>query len=263
MCSSDLDLVRSCDLVFHEAALRITHCAAEPREAMETMADASFDLIELSASAGVGKFIFASSASIYGDAELFPTSERHHPYGDRTLYGATKLFAESLLRFFHDRNGLDYVVLRYFNVYGPRMDIHGKYTEVLIRWMERIDAGLPPVIFGDGAQTMDFVDVRDVARANLLAARCDATDEAFNIGSGIETSLAALASSLAALMGRPHLQPEFREERTVAAVRRRLADIGKARKLLNFSPQITLENGLKDLIAWWRRTRELVLESQP
>ena len=114
-------------------------------------------------------------------AEEFPTTERHHPYNNDTLYGAAKTFNEGMLRSFHDMYGLDYVALRYFNVYGPRMDIHGVYTEVLVRWMERIAAGQPPLIFGDGRQTMDFVHVADIARANMLAADADVTDGVFNI----------------------------------------------------------------------------------
>ena len=117
------------------------------------------------------KVVAASSASVYGLAERFPTDEQHHPYNNRTLYGAAKAFNEGLLRSFNDMYGLDYVALRYFNVYGPRMDMHGAYTEVFIRWMERIAAGQPPLIFGDGTQTMDFVYVDDIARANILAAR--------------------------------------------------------------------------------------------
>ena len=115
--------------------------------------------------------VASSSASVYGLAEEFPTTERHHPYNNDTFYGAAKAFNEGMLRSFHAMYGLDYVALRYFNVYGPRMDIHGLYTEVLIRWMERIDAGEPPLILGDGQQTMDFVHVADIARANILARR--------------------------------------------------------------------------------------------
>src|SRR5262249_52986092 len=144
----------------------------------------------------VEKVIAASSASIYGMAEDFPTDERHHPYNNRTIYGAAKAFNEALLRSFNEMCGLKYVALRFFNVYGPRMDIHGKYTEVMIRWMESIEKGMPPVIFGDGSQTMDFVHVRDVARANILAAKADVSDAVFNIGSGMETSLAELANLL-------------------------------------------------------------------
>jgi UDP-glucose 4-epimerase len=245
-------LVARADIVFHQAALRITHCAGEPRLAMEVMANATFDLLDLCAKRGVEKVIAASSASIYGMADSFPTEERHHPYNNRTLYGAAKAFNEALLRSFNDMYGLRYVALRYFNVYGPRMDIHGKYTEVLIRWMECIESGMRPTIFGDGLQTMDFVHVRDVARANILASKADVSDMVFNIGSGAETSLVNLASLLLQTMGRETLRPQFAAERKVNSVNRRLASIDAARRLLAFEASVPLEQGLADLVEWWR-----------
>jgi UDP-glucose 4-epimerase len=248
-------LVKATDLVFHQAALRITHCAAEPRLAMGVMVDATFNLLELCVKHDVEKVIAASSASVYGLAEEFPTSEGQNPYANRTLYGAAKAFNEGLLRVFNDMDGLDYVAFRYFNVYGNRMDIHGRYTEVLIRWMERLEAGLPPLIFGDGLQTMDFVHVRDVARANILGARAKVTDEVFNVGSGTETSLVQLAAILASVMGRHGLAPEFAPERSVNPVPRRLASTGKAERLLGFRATVSLEQGLADLVKWWRAER--------
>jgi UDP-glucose 4-epimerase len=245
------DLIGAADIVFHLAALRITHCAAEPREAFDIMVDATFELAKMCADAAIEKVVYASSASIYGMADSFPTSERHHSHEDRTLYGAAKMFGEGVLRAL----AVPHIALRYFNVYGPRMDIHGHYTEVLVRWMERIDAGLPPVIFGDGMQTMDFIDVRDVARANLLAAKAEPADGAFNVASGVETSLLQLAEELARVMGRPRLTPEFKAARSVNAVERRLADVEKARRILGFSSEIPLSEGLRDLVAWWRAQR--------
>ncbi len=150
---------------------------------------------------GRAKVVAASSASVYGLAEDFPTAEHHHPYANDTLYGAAKAFNEGLLRSLHAMRGLDYVALRYFNVYGPRMDIHGVYTEVLVRWMERIEAGQPPLILGDGTQTMDFVYTEDIARANVLAAQSDVTDDVFNVASGVETSLHEFAAMLLRVMG--------------------------------------------------------------
>ena len=179
--------------------------------------------------AGVRKVVAASSASVYGLADEFPTDERHHPYANDTLYGAAKTFNEGLLRSFHAMNGLDYVALRYFNVYGPRMDVHGVYTEVLVRWMERIAAGEPPLIFGDGTQTMDFVYVADIARANVLAAEADVTDAVFNVASGVETSLNELAETLLRVMG-SDLPVEYGPERAVNEVPRRLADTTAARE---------------------------------
>ena len=249
------ELVAGSDLVFHQAALRITHCAAEPRLGLEVMADATFNLLDLCVCHGVERVVAASSASIYGMAARFPTDEDHHPYDNRTWYGALKLFNEGMLRAFRDMHDLDYVALRYFNVYGPRMDLHGKYTEVLVRWMERIDAGLPPLIFGDGSQTMDFVHVHDVAEANLCALLGDASDVALNVGSGTETSLRRLAELLAAAMDRPDLVPEHGPERAVNPVPRRLASTTAAEQLLGFVSSVPLEQGLRELVGWWRANR--------
>jgi UDP-glucose 4-epimerase len=248
-------LVNATDIVFHQAALRITHCAAEPRLAMEVMVQSTFDLLELCVKHEVEKVVAASSASIYGMADQFPTTERQHPYNNRTLYGAAKAFNEGLLRTFNDMYGLKYVAFRYFNVYGDRMDIHGRYTEVLIRWMERLEAGQTPIIFGDGRQTMDFVHVRDVARANILGAKAEVNDEVFNIASGTETSLAQLAHSLTLVMARNGLRPEFAPERSVNPVPRRLASTAKAERMLGFRASVTLEEGLRDLVDWWRAER--------
>lgn len=244
-------LTRGTDLVFHLAALRITQCASEPRLALESLVDATFTVAEAAVAHGVGKVVFSSTASVYGAAETFPTTERHHPWNNDTLYGAAKVFGEGLLRSFHATSGLDYVVLRYFNVYGPRMDVHGKYTEVLVRWMERIAAGLPPVVHGDGRQTMDFVHVADIARANLLAASADLTDDVVNIATGHETSLLQLAEALVVAMDSGAV-PEHAPARAVADVPRRLADVTAAREKLGWQAQIHLPDGLRDLVQWWR-----------
>jgi nucleoside-diphosphate-sugar epimerase len=244
-------------VVFHQAAIRITQCAEQPRLALEVLVDGTFNVLEAAVKARVRKVVAASSASVYGLAEAFPTLESHHPYANRTIYGAAKAFDEALLRSFNDMYGVDYVALRYFNVYGPRMDVFGKYTEVLIRWMEAIDAGRPPVIFGDGSDTMDFVHVEDVARANVLAAEAPATDAVFNVGTGVETSLDALAATLLRVMGSP-LQPEYAPPRAVNAVRRRLASVDRAREEIGFRAQIPLADGLRSLVAWWRAERSAV-----
>lgn len=241
-------------VVFHQAAIRITQCAEQPRLAMEVLAEGTFNVLEAAQRAGVEKVIAASSASVYGLADTFPTVEDHHPYHNRTIYGAAKAFNEALLRSFHEMYGLDYVVLRYFNVYGPRMDIHGAYTEVLIRWMERIAAGLPPVIFGDGSETMDFVFVDDVARANVLAAQSDVSDAVFNVASGVETSLHNLARMLLEVMGSSQ-QPEYTRARRVNPVHRRLADTQRAADRLGFRAVVSLEEGLRRLTSWWQSER--------
>jgi UDP-glucose 4-epimerase len=243
-------LTAGADVVFHLAALRITQCAEEPRLALESLVDGTFTVLEAAAEHGVRKVVASSSASVYGQAEEFPTAERHHPYNNDTFYGAAKVFNEGMLRSFTAMYDLDYVALRYFNVYGPRMDIHGLYTEVLIRWMERVRAGEPPLILGDGRQTMDFVHVADIARANVLAAQADVTDEVFNIAAGEETSLLELAQRLVRAMG-SDLEPVHGEARRVNAVTRRLADVTAARERLGWEPRIGLDEGLRDLVAWW------------
>ncbi|GHE38657.1 SDR family NAD(P)-dependent oxidoreductase [Streptomyces vinaceus] len=243
------------ELVFHLAAIRITQCAEEPRLANEVLVDGTFNVLEAAVAAGVGKVVASSSASVYGLAETFPTTERHHPYNNDTFYGAAKAFNEGMLRSFHAMYGLDYIALRYFNVYGPRMDIHGLYTEVLIRWMERITAGEPPLILGDGTQTMDFADVRDIARANLLAAESDLTDEVFNVASGTETSLRDLAVGLLEAMGAEAMAPEHGPARAVNGVTRRLADTSQASERLGFTAEIDMRRGLRDLVEWWRGER--------
>ena len=248
------ELMDGIDVVFHQAALRITQCAGDPRLGLEVLADGTFNVLEAAVRAGVKKVVAASSASIYGLAEEFPTSETHHGYNNRTLYGAAKLFNEGLLRSFHEMYGLNYVALRYFNVYGPRMDTHGAYTEVLIRWMERLSEGRPCLILGDGTQTMDFVFIEDVARANILAADAEATDEVFNIASGSETSLNELAAVLGRAMGRTYL-PEYGPARKVNPVPRRLADVRKAERLLGFRARVGLEDGLGRLVSWWEEHR--------
>jgi len=239
------------DVVFHLAALRVTQCGAEPRRAVEVLVDGTFNVLEAAVDAGVGRVVAASSASVYGLAAAFPTAEAHHPYANRTLYGAAKVFNEGLLRSFNEMYGLEYVALRYFNVYGPRMDVQGAYTEVLIRWMQSIAAGQRPLIFGDGTQTMDFVYVDDVARATVLAAESDISDEVFNVGGGKETSLNELALAVLSAMG-SDLVPEHTAERIVNRVSRRLADTSRASALLGFEVEVSLQEGLGRLVEWWR-----------
>jgi UDP-glucose 4-epimerase len=246
-------LTEGARLVFHLAAIRITQCAEEPRLANEVLVDGTFNVIEAAAAAGVDKIVASSSASVYGMADEFPTTERHHPYHNDTFYGAAKAFNEGMLRSFKAMHDLDYVALRYFNVYGPRMDIHGLYTEVLIRWMERIASGRPPLILGDGTQTMDFIHVADIARANVLAAEADVTDEVFNVASGTETSLGELARALLDVMG-SDLDVEYGPPRAVNGVSRRLADTSAAEAGIGFRAELGLRDGLRDLVDWWRES---------
>ncbi|HYD85361.1 MAG TPA: NAD-dependent epimerase/dehydratase family protein [Opitutus sp.] len=245
------------DAVIHMAAIRITACAEHPREALEVMCDGTFNVVEAAHLAGLKRIVAASSASVYGMADSFPTTEKDHPYNNRTWYGASKVMLEGLLRSFNDMYGTEYCAFRYFNVYGPRMDIHGKYTEVLIRWMERIEAGQPPLILGDGKTSMDFIYIDDIAAANVAGLKSDVSDEVFNVASGVETNLNELADALMRVMGK-RLQPEYGPERKVNAVPRRLASIEKTTRLLGWSPKVDLEEGLERLVSWWRVNKEHV-----
>ena len=245
-------LVSQADYCFHMAALRITRCAENPREALEVMYEGAFNVVEACAKHKVKKLVAASSASVLGTADVFPTPEDHHPYNNRTLYGAAKLANELMYRAFNDMYGLPYVALRFFNVYGPRMDTEGRYTEVLIRWYRLVRKNEPPLVFGAGDQTMDFVYVDDVARANVLALKADATDEVFNVASQRETSLRQLCDVLLSAMG-SRLKPKhvpLPAERKAVEVRRRLADMGKAKRMLGFEAIVPLTDGMARLVRW-------------
>src|SRR5439155_454304 len=214
----------------------VTLCAEQPRECMEVLVMGAFNVFEAAVAAKVKKVVYASSASVYGGADLFPTDERHHPYNNRTLYGAAKAMNEGIARSFNEMYGLPSVGLRYFNIYGPRMDVTGAYTEVFVRWLECIERDVPPQIHGDGSATMDFVYVEDVARANILALKSERADDVYNVASGKETSLLELWQAIQDISGVHHLTPEFHPPRKVNPVPRRLADIRRARPELHGGP---------------------------
>jgi nucleoside-diphosphate-sugar epimerase len=247
--------MKGIDVVFHQAAIRITQCAEEPVLAVDVLVNGTQSVLDAAVAAGVRKVVAASSASVYGLADRFPTDEQHHPYNNRTLYGAAKMFNEGLLRSYNEQYGLEYIALRYFNVYGARMDTHGAYTEVFIRWMENIAAGKPPVIFGDGTQTMDFINVEDIARANILAARAPITDSVYNVATGTEVSLAECAQLMLGVM-KSSLQIDYAPARKVNPVPRRLASTWRAEQELGFQAVVPFEQGLERLVAWWRQQHE-------
>lgn len=245
------EAVQGTDFVVHLAALWLMHCHEFPRSAFHVNVEGTFNVLEACRDAGVEKLVYSSSASVYGDAVEVPMTE-DHPYNNRTFYGATKIAGEHMARAFHDRYGLDYVALRYMNVYGPRQDYKGTYIAVMMKILDRIDEGKPPVIHGDGSQTYDFVYVRDVARANVRALKSDATDLFCNVGTGEGTTIAELTDLLLQITG-SDLEPEHREADR-EFVTNRIGSVETAREELGFEAEVELEEGLRRLVEW-RNTR--------
>ena len=239
------------DLVFHQAALRVTHCVEDPRLAHEVMAGGTFQVVDAAARAGVSRLVMASSAAVYGPDPQGDIAETARTDGADSLYGALKAYGEALLRSYRVTHGLRGVALRYFNVYGARMNVRGPHTEVLVRWMERIERGDPPLIDGDGMQVVDFVHVTDVARANVLAAAAPSSEPVFNVGSGHALPLNDLAATLLRVMG-SDLRVHHGPPRAVNSARRRVADPALAERGLGFRVRVPLDDGLRDLVAWWR-----------
>ena len=242
------EAVAGVDYVFHEAALRITRCAEAPGEAVQVLMVGMSNVLESAVRHKVKKVVAASSASVYGDPSYLPMDEAH-PFNNRTLYGAGKIANEQMLRSWYEMFNLPYVAFRYFNIYGPRMDIDGVYTEVLIRWIDAIEAGQAPKIFGDGSQSMDFVFVEDVARANLAGLVSDVTDEVFNVGTGVQTTLRELCDMLLKVTG-SNLKPDYVAARKVNNVQARRASTEKAERMLGFTAKVDLESGLRSLLEW-------------
>lgn len=240
--------LEGCDAVFHQAALRVTQAACEPRLAHEIMVDGTFNVVSACVDLGVKKIVAASSATLYGEAESLPISETH-PLHDTSIYSIFKVQNEMLLRSFWENFGLRYTILRYFNVYGPGMNLYGEEVEVLIRWLDRLDAGLAPIIFGEGTQTLDWVFIDDVAEANLRALCFPHSGEVFNVCSGQGISLVDLLQVLCKILG-VKAAPELQPARAINNVEKRCGDPRKAADLLGFRARTGLEDGLGRLTAW-------------
>jgi UDP-glucose 4-epimerase len=243
-------LMKDADYVFHLAALWLFECVHQPRAALDVNVGGTYNVIEAAQRAGVKKVVYSSSASVYGDALQTPMTE-DHPFNNRTMYGATKIAGEQFFRAFYQQHRLDYVGLRYMNIYGPRMDYRGTYVSVIMKILDRLDEGLAPVIFGDGSQAYDFVHVADVARANILALESDATDECFNVGTGIKTTINELTELLLKIYGSP-VRPEYRPQEQMF-VTHRVGSTAKAESLLGFHAETPLEDGLRSVVEWRRQ----------
>lgn len=241
-------LTRGVDYVIHQAAIRLLTCIENPRLCHEVMVDGTFNILEAAVKHKVKKVIMASSVSVYGEPSYVPIDEKH-PYNNTTVYGAAKIANEHLAKAFHSMYNIPIVLLRYFNVYGPRMDILGAYTEVLIKWLERLEKGEPPILHGDGKQALDFVYVEDVALANIHALKSDVNWGIYNVGTGKSTSLKNLAILLIKITG-AKVKPVFQSDVKRPYVQERQADIQKAKKELGFVAATPIDDGLRKLIEW-------------
>lgn len=238
------------DVVFHQAALRWTRCQEAPRECQEVMVDGTFNVLEAAAAAKAKRVVLASSAVVYGEPESLPMHE-DQPLNGTTFYGSMKVANEQLARAFAHLHGLPTTTLRYFNVYGPRMDVRSRFVEVMVRWLNLIDEGKPLTLFGDGSSSVDFVYVGDVARANLLACETEAPAAIVNVCSGVETRMRDLAALLLRLSG-SSVGMEFKPQPEGALPARRVGDPRRAKELLGFEAATTLEDGVRRLIEWRR-----------
>jgi nucleoside-diphosphate-sugar epimerase len=241
------ELMAGSDYVFHLAALWLYECVHEPRSAVEVNIVGTFNVIETAQAAGVKKVVYSSSASVYGDALETPMTEEH-PFNNRTTYGATKIAGEQLFRAFNEQHGLDYVGLRYMNVYGPRMDYKGTYVSVIMKVLDKIEAGEAPQIFGDGSQAYDFVHVSDVARANILALKSDATDVNLNIGTGVKTTVKELVDALLEITG-SDVEPKYLPQEQMF-VTHRVGSTELAEQLTGFRAEIPYVDGLRSVVEW-------------
>ena len=251
----DVDVLDSAmkgiDGVFHLSAMWLLHCKDYPRTAFEVNIQGTFNVLEACVKNNIPRLVYSSSASVYGDAVEVPMTEEH-PFNNRNFYGATKIAGEAMCRAFYDRYDLRYVGLRYMNVYGPNQDQTAAYTGVIPIMLNKIDNNEEPKINGDGTQAYDFVSVEDVARANLSAMESDKTDEFYNVGTGIQTTIKELCDLILQLKD-SNLKVKYHPysaEDSRRMVQNRIGSTIKINNELDFEPVVTLEAGLKNLIAW-------------
>jgi UDP-glucose 4-epimerase len=250
------DAVKNQEFVFLLASVWLLECLNNPRLSLDVNVTGTFNVLEACHEAKIQKLIFSSSASVFGDPSYVPVDE-NHPFNTNSAYGASKVSGEQYCELFHQRYGLSYVALRYFNVYGPRQDIKGAFTQILPKWADAIEKDEPITIYGDGEQTMDMIFVRDVAQSNICALESSVNSGCYNIGTGVETSVNKLAEVLMSLMKK---KVEIKHvPQDLNLVRRRLCSIEKSKKDLNFVAKTSLEDGLKAFLSWRKSQLQLKL----
>ena len=245
------DAMRDMDIVIHLAAMWLLHCKDYPRTAFNVNIEGTFNVLEACVKNNIQRLVYSSSASVYGDALEVPMTE-NHPFNNRNFYGATKIAGEAMCRAFHDCYGLDYIGLRYMNVYGPNQDQNAVYSGVIPIMLNKIDSNEQPVINGDGSQAYDFIDVLDVARCNIRAIEAKVTDEFYNVGTGVQTSIKKLCDSILEMKSsdlvvkyNPYSEDDARQ-----MVQNRIGDPKKAENDLDFKYKYDLKTGLQKLVKW-------------
>ena len=257
ICQTDIldSAMKGIDYVIHLAALWLLQCHEYPRAAFDVNIRGTFNVLEACVNQKVKKLIYSSSASVYGDAIQIPMTE-DHPFNNKTFYGATKIAGEQMCRAFYNRYGLSYVGLRYMNVYGPRQDYRGVYIAVIMKILDRLDKGLPPIVYGDGSQAYDFIYVSDCAKANLCALKADATDTFYNVGRGTQTTIKELAETILEIT-HSDLKVQYEPEGTTF-VKNRIGCPKKAEVEIGFKARVGLTEGLGRLIEWRKKHKEEV-----
>jgi UDP-glucose 4-epimerase len=245
--------MKDVDGVFHFAALWLLQCYEYPRSAFDVNVKGTFNVLDACVRNKVKRLVYSSSASVYGDAVEEPMTE-DHPYNNTTFYGATKIAAEHMCRAYFHRYKLPYVGLRYMNVYGPRQDYKGAYIAVIMKILDRIDQGLPPVVFGDGSQAYDFIYVADCGAANVCAMKADMIDTFYNVGMGTKTTIKELAQLILDITG-SDLQVQYEPSGTTF-VKNRVGSSVKAEKEIGFKARVELKAGLEELILWRNSHKE-------
>ncbi len=256
--------MKGIDGVFHFAALWLLHCHDFPRSAFEVNIAGTFNVLEACINNGVKRLVYSSSASVYGDAVEEPMTE-DHPYNNTNFYGATKIAGEHMCRALYHRyretgKRFDYVGLRYMNVYGARQDYQGAYIAVIMKILDRLEKGLPPVVYGDGSQAYDFIYVSDCGRANVCAMKADATDSFYNVGRGVKTTIKELAEMILEVTG-SRLKIQY-EPGGMTFVINRFGCPKKAEREIGFNAKVDLRDGLQRLIEWRNGHKEEVARSR-
>ncbi|MBT5716530.1 MAG: NAD-dependent epimerase/dehydratase family protein [Opitutae bacterium] len=245
------DAMEGMDGVIHLAAMWLLHCKDFPRTAFHVNVEGTFNVLEACVKNNIKRLVYSSSASVYGDATEVPMTESH-PFNNKNFYGASKIAGEAMCRAYYDRYGLSYVGLRYMNVYGPHQDQTAAYTGVIPIMLNKIDENEPPSINGDGTQAYDFIDVEDVARCNVLALEAKVSDEFYNVGTGIQTSIKELCDTILGLKD-SNLKVTYNpysEDDARRLVQNRIGCPKKASEELGFSYNFDLVTGLQRLIDW-------------